>query len=332
MNSQVTNMNTEEFNFDDVTPIPVSDDSEVVLCKIMYTDEFKVVFGYLRALMSNNELSKRAKYVACRAISLVPAHYTVWQYKYNIVEKLMRANEYDIMEELEWCSNIALENEKNYQIWHYRGRIISLIVETIHDGDKDKFNIDGEHKIVSKMLENDEKNYHVWSYKRWLVEYFDLFHNIKELEYTENLILADVRNNSAWNFRHFINFGNADIPKETGLMNSEVEFTIKQIHLSITNPSSWNYLKFLYKEAIKANNEISLPMIRDVVQKYTIDTSVAEELDQNALRVSVPAYELRAALCGDEGRSEEQRALFTLLGQKLDPVRRGYWAMRAQYV
>ena len=75
-------MNNDKYNFDDITPLPVSDEApetkDVVLCKIMYTVEFETVFWYLRALMAKTNFSERAMYVACCAISIVPAHYTVF--------------------------------------------------------------------------------------------------------------------------------------------------------------------------------------------------------------------------------------------------------------
>lgn len=323
-------MNTEKYNFDDVQPIPVTEDSDVVLCKIMYSEEFKTVFGYLRALMKSNELSERAVYVACRAISLVPAHYTVWQYKYRNIEHLVKQGQYQLSEELEWCSQVALENEKNYQIWHYREMIIKLMIETLYGGDRSQFDFSKEYDIVTEMLDNDEKNYHVWSYKRWIVQYFNLFHNERELEYTEKLISIDVRNNSAWSFRHFLNFGDNEKHPSASLLGREVKFTCEKIESAITNPSSWNYLKSLYGKVKNAGNTELLENIRDVVSKYTLDPSDAHALDQASVRVSVPAYELRATLCGDEARLDEQRALFTLLGETLDPVRRNYWAWRLE--
>ena len=57
------------------------------------------------------------------------------------------------------------------------------------------------------MLEQDTKNYHVWSYRQWLVKRFDLWDKPEEMDWTESMIEADVRNNSAWNHRFYLVFG-----------------------------------------------------------------------------------------------------------------------------
>lgn len=318
-------MNTEEHVFDDLTPIPVEDEAvkDVVLCKIMYSEEFKLVFGYLRRLMQDNELSKRAMFVANQAIHLVPAHYTVWEYKYRIVKELITKSEYSFDKELEWCFNTAINNEKNYQIWHYIENIIDVMINSQFNGNKEKCDLNLHYEVIERMLDSDEKNYHVWSHKRWLVQYFELFRSKKELEYVTKLINADVRNNSAWNFRHFIVFG--DNLSSIEDLEQEVEFTMDKIEKSITNPSSWNYMKFLYNQCKgggKLNNAI-----KTLVYKYSSEIPT-EELDSSKNRVSVPAFELLSTIYGAEGEVDKQKAVFELLGTRLDPVRRNYWALQ----
>ncbi|KAG0687564.1 CAAX geranylgeranyltransferase alpha subunit [Pichia californica] len=326
-------MNTDEYNFDDI--IPLEDGApegleDIVLCKIMYTDEFKMVFSYLRALMAKNEYSKRSNYVACYAISLVPAHYTVWNYKFDIVKSLYENGEYSINEEFKWCNKIALENEKNYQIWQYRELLIKLMIENEFNDDKNKYNLDHEYEIINKMLDSDEKNYHVWSHKRWIVEYFNLFHNLKELENTEILLERDVRNNSVWNFRNFINFKDDDVTNNNNLIDiivKEVDFTISKIKESITNPSSWNYFKHLYnlsKESITDETldnkklEECISKIKKIVDDYTCSAvDVENKLAEKSL--SVPAFELLADMYRDDGCHQEMVTVCSLLGEELDP-------------
>jgi protein farnesyltransferase/geranylgeranyltransferase type-1 subunit alpha len=51
--------------------------------------------------------------------------------------------------------------------------------------------------------------------RQWLVKRFDLWDQ-GELEYVNELIVKDVRNNSAWNHRFFILFGKGTpVSKET---------------------------------------------------------------------------------------------------------------------
>lgn len=328
-------MSFERYNFDDVVPMPVaseeSDVKDVVLCKIMYSENFLKVFGYLRALMEKNELSKRALSVACEAISIVPAHYTVWTYKFEIVKHLISNGEYDIKEELDWCSDIALNNEKNYQIWRYREMVIELYIKTKCGGDKSKYNLESEYEIVHEMLVRDEKNYHVWSHKRWIVEYMNLFNDKREYEFVEKMILDDVRNNSAWNFRYFVVFGlkNTGLRVDDTLIENEIRYTIERINVSITNPSSWNYLKALYRMLDKSKLATCplFAMIHQTVVQYSDISNV--ELALNEDRLSVPAVELLADIQGDQQQSSEQQHTYQLL-QTLDPVRHNYWKHRAE--
>ena len=48
----------------------------------------------------------------------------------------------------------------------------------------------------------DSKNYHAWSHRQWAVKHFKLWDG--ELAFVDRLLDADVRNNSAWNQRHFV--------------------------------------------------------------------------------------------------------------------------------
>lgn len=328
-------MNNDKYNFDDITPLPISDEApetqHVLLCKIMYTPEFETVFSYLRALMAKDELSERAMYVACCAISLVPAHYTVWRYKYRIVEKLVEEGVYDADDELKWCAELAINNEKNYQIWQYRELIIELKIRYDLGQDRRKYCLEDEYDIIHQMLDSDEKNYHVWSHKRWLVSYFGLFQDVRELDYTKELIEKDVRNNSAWNFRHFLIFGtDEDSTVEDEWILREINFTKHYIESSITNPSSWNYMKFLYSTCNKKQLIDGLSQIKALADRYSCNGDFNGDLDTavKEKRLSVPAVELLSDIYKDEGKVEQQKNVYNLLGTELDPVRKNYWAYK----
>lgn len=77
------------------------------------------------------------------------------------------------------------------------------------------------------MLEQDSKNYHVWSYRQWLVKRFDLFDEPKELEWTAEMIEADVRNNSAWNHRYYLVVGGRDGKPGEDLAKREIEYGLE---------------------------------------------------------------------------------------------------------
>lgn len=59
--------------------------------------------------------------------------------------------------------------------------------------------------IKQGLVEVDAKNYHTWAYRQWLLLHFndDILWG-GELDFAEEMIDADVRNNSAWNHRFFV--------------------------------------------------------------------------------------------------------------------------------
>lgn len=63
----------------------------------------------------------------------------------------------------------------------------------------------------------------------------------KELEYVEQLLNKDVRNNSAWNQRYFV-ISNTTI-FEQDVINTEIDFALEKIELVKGNESAWNYLR-----------------------------------------------------------------------------------------
>jgi len=63
----------------------------------------------------------------------------------------------------------------------------------------------------------------------------------KELEYVEQLLNDDVRNNSAWNQRYFVISNTTKFEQE--VIDREVDFALEKIELDKGNESAWNYLR-----------------------------------------------------------------------------------------
>lgn len=230
-----------DYDFSDVTPINLNS-NEPQLCQIMYDEEYKSTMGTLLALMQRKEYSRRALYLTELGIELLASHYTTWIYRFSILQNLPNTNYYD---ELDWCEQVALDNEKNYQIWNYRQLIINEIVKTEDDKKGSKFDPHREFPILEAMLDSDPKNHHVWSYRKWLVEKFDLFNDEKERSFADQAINADLLNNSAWSHRFFLNFVQDTTPSvET--INSEIAYVKDKIMQCPQNSSSWNYLEGIY--------------------------------------------------------------------------------------
>lgn len=63
----------------------------------------------------------------------------------------------------------------------------------------------------------------------------------RELDYVEQLIREDIRNNSAWNQRYFVLDKTTKF--EPDIINSEVDFVLEKISENNGNESAWNYLR-----------------------------------------------------------------------------------------
>jgi protein farnesyltransferase/geranylgeranyltransferase type-1 subunit alpha len=91
---------------------------------------------------------------------------------------------------------LAVKYLKTYQVWHHRRLILTQTRQPAP-----------ELAFIGKSLEVDSKNYHTWSYRQWLLAYFnddELWSG--ELEFVEEKLKGDLRNNSAWHHRFFVVF------------------------------------------------------------------------------------------------------------------------------
>lgn len=68
---------------------------------------------YFRAVTSTNEKSLRVLSLIQDIIEMNPAHYTVWNYRQEVLFALNS----DLEEELNYIDEIIDEQAKNYQVW-----------------------------------------------------------------------------------------------------------------------------------------------------------------------------------------------------------------------
>ncbi|ORE13253.1 protein prenylyltransferase [Rhizopus microsporus] len=222
---------SENPDWKDVTPIP-QDDGPNPLVPIAYSTEY---------ILERN-----------------PAHYTVWNYRQDVLFALNK----DLNEELDYIDEIAADQAKNYQIWHHR----QVIADRLNKGDR-------ELDFINSILEDDPKNYHGWSYRQWVVKRFNLWE--KELSYTSDLIMFDIRNNSAWNYRYYILFERPTKPTEEEIKQEIEIYEATKTPLDTIEP----FLEELVNSCIESPYILS--MYIDIYEKRAKDSKA--QVDQAAL-------------------------------------------------
>ncbi|KAF8470843.1 hypothetical protein BDZ91DRAFT_719103 [Kalaharituber pfeilii] len=346
----------------DLLPIP-QDDGPRPLAQIAYTDTYAEAMSYLRALMAANELSERTLKVTEYIIGINPAHYTCWGFRLRAlfavakggaqvestdgstttstlaqISEAQKSYELNWLQwEIEYLNRVAVQHEKNYQIWHHRQMVMDRVGELLAEQkDKVKEMIRSEHAFTAKMFDLDSKNYHVWSYRQWLVRRFKLFSDPSELSYIEELLSRDVRNNSAWNHRFFVIFGSAVRPTQE-VVDREVDYTQNAIYLAPQNPSPWNYLRGILAQTgtpLSTLLSFCLTFAPISTTSSTNDVTSSHALD---LLAEIYAEKAKLARNGEFQKEREEnkknavRAL-ELLAERYDPIRANYWDWRKREV
>ncbi|KAI9046547.1 hypothetical protein LZ554_009293 [Drepanopeziza brunnea f. sp. 'monogermtubi'] len=319
-------------NWDDVVPL-AQDDGEGALAAIAYTDEYAEAMGYLRAVMAVKEYSPRVLELTQHIISLNAAHYTVWLYRASTLFALKSP----IEDELDWMNQVALDNQKNYQIWHHRQLLIdNLYPKIASDAAAIEKLADAEVSFMTQMFKEDSKNYHVWSYRQYLVRKLDLF-NEKELESTQDLLRTDVRNNSAWSHRFFVVFSDPKIctpgckatqpdPKiPDDIIDREIEIAKSATYDTPQNQSPWNYLRGVLRKG--GRSLASQECFAETFVKIPAGGGEGDDAEEEYVRSS-HALDLLADVWAEMGEVEKADRVLVLLGDKYDRIRKNYWDWR----
>lgn len=277
--------------------------------------------------MAKKEHSPRTLRLTENIISMNPAHYTVWLYRFSIV----RALRIPIPEEIEWLNQVSLENLKNYQIWHHRRLLLDHYYPEIASDPEAKARLArAEQDFLAQILAEDTKNYHVWSYRQYLVPKLGVFGE-SEVRAAEALIDEDVRNNSAWSHRFFNVFSDPAhttpgslstehdprVPAE--VIDREVRYAQDKILLAPQNQSPWNYLRGVL---VKGGREMG--SVDDFVQQFVSDVGV----DGKEKVTSTHALEILSEIYAERGETDKADLCLRRLGEKWDRIRLGYWEWR----
>ncbi|GAB0099701.1 protein farnesyltransferase/ geranylgeranyltransferase type-1 subunit alpha [Sergentomyia squamirostris] len=286
----------------DITPIE-QDDGENPVVVIAYSEKFKDIYNYFRAIVAKGEKSQRALELTQDALILNPANYTVWQYRRDILKDL-NLNLYD---ELDYVAEVIENNGKNYQVWHHR----RVIVEWLQDPSR-------ELQLTETILHVDSKNYHAWQHRQWVISTFNLFDN--ELNFVDRLLAEDVRNNSAWNQRFFV-------LKHTGLdrqvISRELLYAINRIRLATINESSWNFLRGL----LQVSEDGALDQFPEVVTFCEeLYSSGSRSLHLMAFLIDLYAEKsLRPEEPARDDYAHKVQVLCNLMINECDTIRCRYW-------
>lgn len=289
-----------------------------------------IAMGYLRAVMASQEHSPRVLTLTEHIITLNAAHYTVWLYRAATLFALNSS----ISAELEWINNIALENQKNYQIWHHRQLLIDTLYPTIQNDEAALMQLaDTEIDFMTQMFHEDAKNYHVWSYRQYFVRKLNLF-NDAELKSIEELLRLDIRNNSAWSHRFFVVFSNPEYStpdlKATehdpripdSIIDREIEFSKAATFEAPQNQSPWNYIRGVLR---KGGRKLStLECFAGEFVKLPDGEGAEEDVK------SSHALDFLADCWSEMNEPKKADKALELLGEKYDRIRKNYWEWRRQ--
>ncbi|KDN50082.1 hypothetical protein RSAG8_01418, partial [Rhizoctonia solani AG-8 WAC10335] len=314
----------------DLTPIPQHEPGFTPLCPIMYNNEYRDAMDYFRALVQAGERSRRGLELTSHLVNLNPAHYSVWQYRWDTLLALNLPLE----DELEWSDEVVKKFIKNYQGWHHRRLLISKLRKPLP-----------ELSFISAALQQDAKNYHTWAYRQWLLAEFNLPELwAGELGYIEELLDEDFRNNSAWHHRYFVVFGSGvrqgDEDRDA-IIRRELIFTKQKISIAPNNPSAWNYLR-----GILEYGRLPFSSQKLFVEPYAEPTELTDPLiprptdavvDLDNPRPSAQAelpVPLAIEFLGDIAEEEEDKVnateIFKSLATKYDITRKRYWEFRVK--
>jgi len=171
--------------------------------------------------------------------------------------------------------------------------------------------------VLGSGVDDNFKNYHAWAHRGWALALLAPasagFHAARsdELAFTQALLAADARNNSAWNHRHRLLTAAAAAPAERA---AELVLMRAAVAASPRNESVWAH---------------AAGLLAAWREDAAFPAAVLQLCADEAERTGCPhASALLAEAAQAAGQGERARAVFLGLAAA-DPIRGHYYALRA---
>lgn len=291
----------KSFNPDDwkdITPVPQFSD-KVKLLRIQYSKNETQLMDIFRGCVLSGEISPRVYNLTSAVIQEFPTNYMAWAVRMKCLDNMTKD---ELYQELNWLNGMIVENQKNYQIWHYR----KLLIDKLNDASMEK-------KVLNFVFKDEEKNFHAWSHRIWMIRRFD--NTEDEFDFIEKMLKKDIKNNSVWNYRNFlVLYMNGNKP-EKGVIDQEIRYAIEKIKKYPINECPFSYIRgFIIKGGYKYKD---FEYVKEEIEKL-------ECLEKNrfALSLLLDYYE-------EEGNEKKFNDTIEKLIEK-DFIRKKYYLWRKE--
>lgn len=222
-------------------------------------DDYRALVGQVNSHRNGNDLSSEALVLTSKLLLKNPEYYTVWNYRRQILQSLIRANadsaESLITSDLQYLFPLLKQYPKCYWIWNYRIWLLDLAEQSL-EHEKAFQTWRGELDLVGKMLIRDERNFHGWDYRRHVVAQIERLQKPgdssmveAEFAYATKMIRKALHNFSALHYRsklipRLLDERNADPPERRHMLDQELDL-MQEALIDPFNQSAWFYHQFL---------------------------------------------------------------------------------------